>query len=187
MAYNDPEYTHYVVANGKIESGWSYKEDAAEHKKESMHEKLRPIAKVVAKSALKRHGIDPDNDSHWMSGKMESVSFSKSIYDNNLHEAFTSAHKKMDEMVEYVIMNCQKKGIIGSRTINEMKDAPDNSIPALSKEEVRNLILKHVRLDEPNSNADSYEAKCPEGREKANIIDPNGALDSDDIGFPSHK
>lgn len=70
MKYNNPDYTHYVVTKGKIESGWEFKEDANDHVKESLPEYARSGAKVVSKSALSsRHSIDPKNDDHWHTAK----------------------------------------------------------------------------------------------------------------------
>lgn len=69
MKYNNPDYTHYVVTKGKIESGWEYREDAKDHVSDSLPDYAKPGAKVVAKSALSRHSIDPTNDDHWHTQK----------------------------------------------------------------------------------------------------------------------
>ncbi len=69
MKNNNPNYSHYVVAKGKIESGWEYKEDAKEHVSENLPDSLKAGAKVVAKSALSRHSIDPENNDHWHTSK----------------------------------------------------------------------------------------------------------------------
>lgn len=66
--YNQKDYAFYIVANGKIESGWEYQDDAKEHRAENMPESLRAGAKVVKKGGLKAFGIDPDDNSHWLTG-----------------------------------------------------------------------------------------------------------------------
>ena len=71
---NQPDYTHYVVVQSptqgtKIETGWSFKEDAKEHLEPfNLPEELRPSAKILTKVGLKRIGLDPDSDDDWTTG-----------------------------------------------------------------------------------------------------------------------
>lgn len=66
--HNQKDYVVYVVVGNKIESGWSFDEDAKEHKAENMPENLKASAKVVKKAALKSKGIDPDDNASWLTG-----------------------------------------------------------------------------------------------------------------------
>lgn len=86
MKNNNPNYSHYVVAKGKIESGWEYKEDAKEHVSENLPDSLKAGAKVVAKSALSRHSIDPENNEHWHTS--ESIKEAKTSQNTNIVESF---------------------------------------------------------------------------------------------------
>lgn len=63
---NQRGYEFYVVAKGKIESGWEYQEDAKEHKAENMDSRLKAEAKIVKKSGLKALDLNPDDNSHWL-------------------------------------------------------------------------------------------------------------------------
>lgn len=63
---NQKGYVVYVVAGGKIESGWEYEDDAKEHKAENMPDKLKSGAKVVKKAGLKKFGLDPDDNASWL-------------------------------------------------------------------------------------------------------------------------
>lgn len=62
---NNSGYEFYVVVKDQIESGWEYKEDAQDQKAE-IKPSLKP--KVVTLRGLQRFGLDPDDDSNWMSG-----------------------------------------------------------------------------------------------------------------------
>lgn len=64
---NQKDYAFYVVAKGKIESGWEYEDDAKDQKKENMADSLKAGAKIVKKGGLKALGIDPDDNAHWLS------------------------------------------------------------------------------------------------------------------------
>ena len=63
---NQRGYEFYVVAKGKIESGWEYQDDAKEHKAENMDSRLKAEAKIVKKSGLKALDLNPDDNSHWL-------------------------------------------------------------------------------------------------------------------------
>lgn len=65
--HNQKGYAFYVVAGGKIESGWEYDEDAKEHKAENLPDKLKAGAKVLKKAGLKALGLDPDDNADWLS------------------------------------------------------------------------------------------------------------------------
>ena len=58
---NDPEYEFYAVLNGKLISGYQYKEDAIDFKNEYIH---KPI-KVVSKKFLISKGVNPDDSKFW--------------------------------------------------------------------------------------------------------------------------
>jgi len=60
--YNQKDYKFYVVVDGKIESGWEYKEDAKEQLDELPNGKK---GRVYAKSFLKRISLDANSDLHW--------------------------------------------------------------------------------------------------------------------------
>lgn len=63
-SYNQADYTHYVVdtAAKKIRSGWSFREDANDGRKE---EPDASRLKVYAGAGLRKLGIDPCNDANW--------------------------------------------------------------------------------------------------------------------------
>ena len=61
---NQKDYAFYVVAKGKIESGWEYREDATDQAKDNLPPSMS--AKVYAKSALKKLELNPDDNSHWL-------------------------------------------------------------------------------------------------------------------------
>jgi len=58
---NQPEYRFYVIVNGKIYSAWEDKEDAIDSREDLGQ------GKIKAKQTLLREGLDPDNDSNWVS------------------------------------------------------------------------------------------------------------------------
>jgi len=58
---NQEEYKFYVVDGKQILSAWEYREDA----KDSLSDFGR--GKIVSKSTLVKNGMDPDNDSNWLS------------------------------------------------------------------------------------------------------------------------
>lgn len=71
--YNQRDYKFYVVDNTagssathfrKIRSGWEYREDANDGRKE---EPDAEYLKVYARAGLKKLGLDPDNNAQWMS------------------------------------------------------------------------------------------------------------------------
>jgi hypothetical protein len=76
---NNPEYTHYVVVwrgdgKRKIESGWSFREDAKDRFVEIVDVEAEGVgpfqdasAKVVSKSALRRMNLDAEEDRDWFS------------------------------------------------------------------------------------------------------------------------
>lgn len=61
---NVDEYSHYVVVNKKIASGWECREDAKDAV-EDLPESAKAKAKVFAKVSLKRQGIDPEDNNCW--------------------------------------------------------------------------------------------------------------------------
>jgi hypothetical protein len=69
---NQSDYTHYVVVRirgtQKIESGWSYKEDASEHMRENMPGGLRTDARVLTSTGARRAGLNPNNNADWFGG-----------------------------------------------------------------------------------------------------------------------
>lgn len=118
-AVNNSDYTHYVVAGGKIESGWEYKEDATEQVKENLHPKVAAAAKVVAKSALSRHGIDPENDSHWhdqasMKKLTESLGSSpiRALTEGNLYEFGRGLKKELTERAMHIMNGVDMKRLL---------------------------------------------------------------------------
>ena len=63
--YNQKEYRYYVVSGNKIMSGWEYKEDAEEERKDNMPEKHKAGAKVYTKLTLVAKDLDPADDKNW--------------------------------------------------------------------------------------------------------------------------
>ena len=65
MAYNglinNPDYKYYVVSARGIESGWEYKEDAQDFKREF---DLMPT-KIMSAKTLKSRGTPADDDGNW--------------------------------------------------------------------------------------------------------------------------
>lgn len=61
---NQKDYAFYVVAKGKIESGWEYREDANDQAKDNLPDTWG--AKVYAKMALKKLNLNPDDNSQWL-------------------------------------------------------------------------------------------------------------------------
>ena len=62
---NNKDYKFWVVVNGKIYTGWEYKEDAQDDFKEMEdHPKVKSI-KIYQRVGLKKLGLDPDNNNHW--------------------------------------------------------------------------------------------------------------------------
>ncbi len=61
---NQKDYAFYVVAKGKIESGWEYREDANDQAKDNLPPSMG--AKVYSKAALKKLKLNPDDNSHWL-------------------------------------------------------------------------------------------------------------------------
>jgi len=58
--YNQKDYKFYVFANGKIYSGWEYKEDAQDGLEDA------PTgAKVLTKKGLSNKGVDVDDNKNW--------------------------------------------------------------------------------------------------------------------------
>jgi len=61
--YTNKDYRCWVVSEGKIFSGWEYREDA----QDSLDE-LRECGKqgkVLTRKGLERINLNPDNDSDW--------------------------------------------------------------------------------------------------------------------------
>lgn len=63
---NNPDYKFYVLSkdNTKIHSGWEYKEDALDAKKDCPDS----TGKIYQRAGLKKLGIDPDNNDSWKVG-----------------------------------------------------------------------------------------------------------------------
>lgn len=78
--HNQKDYAFYVVVGSKIESGWSFDEDAKEHKADNMPQSMKATAKVLKKAALKSKGIDPDDNASWLtSGALDSADLAEAI------------------------------------------------------------------------------------------------------------
>jgi len=67
---NRNDYTHYVIVSKdgepRIESGWSYVEDAKEQIRDNLPHGVK--AKVITKTGAKRAGLDPDDNDNWLRG-----------------------------------------------------------------------------------------------------------------------
>jgi len=61
---NQKDYKYWVVAKGKIISGWEYEDDAKDHVIEIKNE-VDISAKVYQRVGLKKLGLDPDNNDSW--------------------------------------------------------------------------------------------------------------------------
>ncbi len=88
---NNKDYTHYVVLHGKIASGWEYKDDAKDEIAHNMSDAHKSDAKVVAKVALSRHGLDADNNSHWHGGDLK-----ESFYDDKSYTHYVMTRGKIE-------------------------------------------------------------------------------------------
>lgn len=64
---NNPEYVFFVLNkdNTRIHSGWEYKEDALDAKKDCPDS----TGKIYQRAGLKKLGIDPDKDEFWAVGE----------------------------------------------------------------------------------------------------------------------
>jgi hypothetical protein len=67
---NQKDYTHYVVVltpTGvwRIESGWSYVEDAQDQKRDNIPQIMRTNARILTKTGAKREGLNPDDEASW--------------------------------------------------------------------------------------------------------------------------
>lgn len=92
---NEAGYQFYVVANGKIESGWDYAEDAGEHRSENMPSNLRKGAKIFKLAGLRNLGLDPADDASWL--KQSEMNEGKSFkHDDEDDEEGSDAKKKQD-------------------------------------------------------------------------------------------
>ncbi len=65
---NNPDYTHYVIVNGKIESGWEYPEDAKDNAREILDNQPHTAVKIYSLRHLNKIGLDPDDDANWLVG-----------------------------------------------------------------------------------------------------------------------
>lgn len=145
MKNNNPNYSHYVVAKGKIESGWEYKEDAKEHVSENLPDSLKAGAKVVAKSALSRHSIDPENNDHWHTS--ESIKEAKTSQNTNIVESFYDDEK----YTHYVVARGKIES--GHESKNEASFHHSENLPKHLKGESRVVSrdeLKKGHLDPSN-------------------------------------
>ena len=112
--FNQKTYAFYIVADGKIESGWDYREDAVDHKKEGLPDKLKATAKIVAKVSLKGHGLNPDDNASWMttSAAMDAV-------DHNWHTRTMDGMKlKSESTLRYIIKDATEAAEIGEKMEN---------------------------------------------------------------------
>jgi hypothetical protein len=60
---NQKDYKFYVIVDGKIESGWEYKEDAQDQAKENLPPGKK--GKVLTKTGVGRMGLNVDDDKDW--------------------------------------------------------------------------------------------------------------------------
>ena len=65
---NQKDYTHYLVLDGKILSGWSFKEDAKDAK-DDLPVEWQPDTKIYTKRYLKSIGLDPEVCDNWGPGR----------------------------------------------------------------------------------------------------------------------
>lgn len=144
---NNPDYTHYVVSHGKIESGWENKDDAKDQIKDNLHPKMASGAKVVAKSALKsRHDLNPEIDDHWHNAAStknvcEAVaparnSFIRNLFENNLYALVQDAKVDLAERAQFILESSDKKLILASargQLLEFVNDSKDNTHYVIGK------------------------------------------------------
>ena len=65
---NQKDYKYWVLANGKIITGWEYQEDAKDYLNE-LKDESGISGRVYTRQGLKKFGINSDDDSHWGSEK----------------------------------------------------------------------------------------------------------------------
>jgi hypothetical protein len=70
---NQRDYKFWVVVDGKIESGWEFREDAKDQLENIPSGWYLGKAKVLAKAGLRQLGLDPDDDNAWHGGKIASM------------------------------------------------------------------------------------------------------------------
>jgi len=93
---NDKEYKYYVILpDGKIESGWEYKEDA-EDQKENLPDKFIKTAKIIKLKGLKTKNIDPDNDKNWAGNIMKEDIFDN-LYESIINEWYMKKGRDVSE------------------------------------------------------------------------------------------
>ena len=79
---NQTHYKFYVVVHQKsgqpkIESGWTYKEDAREQLHDNLPPALAAKGKVLTKRGLVQQALNADDDSSWMTSKDSSPHWSR--------------------------------------------------------------------------------------------------------------
>jgi hypothetical protein len=79
--YNQPDYKYYLLFKGKIMSGWEFKTDAQDAKRdvEETNAEAKQSIKIAARITLKKMGIDPEDDAAWGDRELEREMFGKGI------------------------------------------------------------------------------------------------------------
>ncbi len=97
---NQGGYEFYnLLSDGRIESGWEYKEDAKDHVENDAPKDKR--GKVTTTRGLKNKGIDPDDDSNWVGGVVKETKDEECF--TNVNKAQKKAKSKLNEAkFEYI-------------------------------------------------------------------------------------
>lgn len=182
MQMNDPEYTHYNVCRGKIESGWTCKEDANEYRNENLPEHLKSESKIVHKRTLAQHKLDPENNDHWgeksdflKEAVVAQPTLAELLIEGNTYEIFRLAKRRMNAATMHVIRSCDKKLILehARKPLNEQQDAPDQSGYPLTRSEVQKLLNTWQRHPATGTNNDEIEAHSATGAERVSPLNQN--------------
>lgn len=82
---NNRDYKWYVISDRGIESGWEYKEDAQDFKRDEG-------GVVYSKRTLVSKGLDPDDDNSWSKGPARSRTTSPSLEGMSGKQILSAAH-----------------------------------------------------------------------------------------------
>lgn len=77
----------------------------------------------------------------------------------------------------YVVTSLKTQGLVGTTRLQEMRDAPDQSHPAMSRREVEKLLASYERRDDDNM--DAMDVRSPEGMRRARWYAPEVKSDFD--------
>jgi len=119
--YNQRDYTFYVLVNGKIESGWEYKEDAQDQLGE-----LPPgqKGKVLTKTGVQRQGLDPDDNANWLTNKQASEgTMDEQAIAERVARSMESAADPYDAVYDAIMQDSDGIVTLFERDVKALEDA----------------------------------------------------------------